>query len=190
VTAPFGTDEPSPFGRVLRAVRRGRAGAAVGVLGMAVVGACGGDGDDAGAALRPVIEEVAPAIAAVEAERGGPQRYFEVNATPQFVNLFVAGADGSDVTVYLYRDGELEPPTPPAPATGATFDAAAAGFDPDTILDQLTDDLPESDVVVFAITADAGGEPQFSASVQSDRGGVLDVTLAPDGTVLAVEPRA
>jgi hypothetical protein len=189
VTAAFGTDEPSPVGRVRRAVRRRRAGAAAGVIGLAVVGACGGGGDDADA-LRPVIEDVAPAIAAVEAERGGPQRYFEVNATPQFVNLFVAGADGSDVTVYLYRDGELEPPTPPAPATGATFAAAAAGFDPDTILDQLSEDLPGSDVVVFAITAGAGGEPQFSASVQSDRGGVLDVTLAPDGTVLAVEPRA
>jgi hypothetical protein len=153
--------------------------------GLLVAGCGGGDAD----ALRPVVDQIAPAIDAVEVARGGPQRYFEVNATPQFVNVFVAGADASEVEVYLYHDGELGPPTPPEAASGPTFDAAAAAFDADRVLAGLDDDLPDSDVTVFAISGGPDGMAQFSAIVESDEGGLLDVSLSPSGDVLAVDPR-
>ena len=51
--------------------------------------------------------EIAPAIAALEAELGGPQQYFEINATPQLVNLFVADAATAAVTPFVYVGGSL-----------------------------------------------------------------------------------
>ena len=54
------------------------------------------------------------AVAAVEAARGGPQQYTEINAFDQGVNLFVATGDGNELP-YVYRDGTgLEAPAGPA----------------------------------------------------------------------------
>ncbi len=147
-----------------------------------LVAACGDDEDPA---VRPLVADIEPAIADVEAERGGPQEYFEINATPQLVNLFVA--DGDEVVPYVYVGGELAPPEAPRAAEGATFTADALTFDPDTILDGVTDELPDADVVLFTIIGGPGGAVQYGAGVQSDAGGVLDVTLAADGTVQSVE---
>ena len=165
-----------------------RAGSGALLIAVLVLAAgCGGD--DGSDALRPVVDQIAPATAAVEEELGGPQRYFEINATPQLVNLFVARDDGNEVEIYLYHDGELEPPTPPAPASGPTFAASALDFDPDTVLAQVSEDLPDSDIVVFAVTAGADGAPELSATVQSEQGGLLDIALGPTGEVLSVDPR-
>ena len=65
-----------------------RAAVAVAVTATLVLGGCGG-GDDDDAAL-PLLDEIGPAMAAVAGELGGTPQYFEVNATPQVVNLFVA----------------------------------------------------------------------------------------------------
>ena len=61
-------------------------------------------------------------------------------------------------------------------------------FDPDTVLDGVTDELPDSDVVLFTIVGGPGGAVQYGAGVQSDEGGTLDVTLGADGTVRSVDP--
>ena len=49
-------------------------------------------------------------------------------------------------------------------------------------------ELPESHVVLFTILGGPGGAVQYVAGVQSSEGGALDVTIAADGTVQAVEP--
>ena len=80
-----------------------------------------------------VVDQIAPAIVAVEAELGGPQEYFEVNATDVVVNLFVAGtaADGSStVTPYAFGFGELTA-QPAIPADGNRFAGAAVQIDLD-----------------------------------------------------------
>ena len=168
--------------------RSSRSGLLVSAVGVVALVACGGDdgGDDA---VRPLVDQIAPAMAAVDEARGGPQQYFEVNATPQFVNLFVADPDGAAVVAYLYADGELEPPTPPSAAAGETFAAEAVTFDADTILDGLDEELTDSDVVVFAVVAGPDGGVDYSATVESERGGILDVALAADGAVVSVDPR-
>ena len=42
----------------------------------------------------PIVDQIAAAVDALETELGGPQRYFEINATAQLINLFVALNDG------------------------------------------------------------------------------------------------
>ncbi len=155
------------------------------VLLAATTAACGGTDDDAAS---PLVDMVAPALAAVEAARGGPQRYFEVNATPQLVNVFVAVDDATATVPYVYLDGELGPAAPSRPAEGATFSADAVAFDPATVLDQVIEDLPDSDIAVFSVVGGPGGAVQYGAVVRSAEGGTLDITVDADGDVLSVEP--
>ena len=120
-----------------------------------VVGTASCGGDDDGPA-RPALDQIAPAVAALEAKLGGPQQYFEINATPQLVNLFVADAAKTSATTYLYVGGELAPPAAPLAAAGSTFAAAALTFDPATVLDNVADQLPGSDIVLFSAAVGAG----------------------------------
>ncbi len=144
--------------------------------------ACGGDGDDN---VTPVLDQIAPAVAAIEAELGGPQQYFEINATPQLVNLFVAIDGATRVAPYVYVGGELAPAADPAGAEGPTFGSESLSFDPDAVLDAVGAELPDADVELFSI---AGNPVQYRASVQSDDGGALEVVVAADGRVLSVDP--
>lgn len=160
--------------------------AAVAALAAATLVACGGD--DETEALRPSIESIAPAVAALEAELGGPQQYFEINATAQFVNLFVAVDGATQVRAYVYVGGELGPPKPAEGAEGVTFAAADLAFDAERVLHGVSDELPDSDITVFSVIEGADGAPQYSAIVESDEGGVLDVTFGGDGTVEGIVP--
>ena len=146
------------------------------------------DGGDGGAAVVPAIEEIGAAIAAVDAARGGPQSYFEVNATGRTVNLFVATDGATTVTPYRYLAGELLAPDPASTASGPTFTADAVAFDPATVLDRIAGELDDPVVARFAIAAAPDGTPQYFASVVSEQGGTLEVTLGPDGSIQAVDP--
>jgi hypothetical protein len=150
----------------------------------ALLAACGGDERP----VRPVLDQIGPAIAAVERKLGGPQQYFEINATPQLVNLFVADGAKTKVTPYVYVGGAAAESAPPAEASGNTFAASAVTFDPQTILDHVVDRLPDSDIVLFTIAGGPAGAVQYTAGVQSKQGGTLEVTLGADGAVQAVVP--
>ena len=125
---------------------------------------------DRASSVRPLVDEIGPAIAAVEAELGGPQQYFEVNATPQVVNVFVATDGATAVTPYVYVGGELAPAGAAEPAEGATFAADALTFDPATVLDGLTAELPGSDVVLFTVLGGPGGAVQYTRRRAVERG--------------------
>jgi hypothetical protein len=157
------------------------------VLDVGVLGGCG-DGDEDAPAVRPLVAEIAPAITAVENELGGPQEFFEINTTPQLVNVIVATDGGSRATAFLYLDGDLQPPAPPEAASGETFRAADLDIDPDTIFTGIADELGEPTIVQFVIVGGPGDAVQYSAFVTSEEGGVLDVLLSPDGAVLGVDP--
>ncbi len=154
------------------------------IVAAALLAACGG----AESPQRPQLDQIGPAIAAVERKLGGPQQYFEINATPQVVNLFVADATKTTVTPYVYVGGTVAESAPPAGASGNTFAASALTVDPRTILDHVVDRLPDSDIVLFTIAGGPGGAVQYSAGVKSAKGGTLEVTLAADGTVEAAVP--
>jgi len=171
------TQQPARFGTFLLAV------GLTALLCVGGIAACAADDD----AVRPLVDEIAPAVEAVEAELGGPQQYFEINATPQFVNLFVAVDGATQVRAYVFVDGELGPPKPPEAAEGATFEASQLRFDPDDVLDGVAEELPESDVVVFSVVGGPGGMVRYGAVVESTEGGQLDITLSPDGAVESVD---
>jgi len=92
-------------------------------------------------AAPPAVELIDDAVAALEAELGGPQRYFEINATGSLVNLFVAFNADSLVQAWVYRDGELSSQEG-QPAQGNSFAADALDFEPGTVLDGVAAELP------------------------------------------------
>lgn len=162
--------------------------AVVALLVTAAVMGCGGDDDDA-ASEESFVADIRPAIEAVEAELGAGQQYFEVTANELVTNLFVAVDDATAAVPYVFLDGELQPPAPKLTgASGFTFDADAVAFDEETVLVPVREELTDSTIESFSIEGGAGGVVRYVVSTLSPEGGRLDVTVAPDGRVLEVDP--
>lgn len=133
------------------------------------------------------VDLIDEAIAAVEAERGGAQRYFEINATPLLVNLFVAGDDGATVTPYVYVDGELSSDDA-VEAEGNTFTADAVDIDPLRVTSCVAAELAGSAQDAFIVEGGPQGAVRFSVLVTSQAGGQLVVGVDGVGAVLSVDP--
>jgi hypothetical protein len=156
------------------------------VVVVASVSGCGGD--DGGQSDTGFVADISAAVEAVEAERGPGQEYFEVTAGPQFTNVFVAVENATAAVPYVYRDGRLEPPAPKlSGASGFTFTAEAAEVD-DTILATIREELPEATIDTLSIEGGDGGAVRYVVTARSPEGGVLEITVARDGSVLAVDP--
>jgi hypothetical protein len=160
-------------------VRRRAAVAAIGAA-VGALGACGGDDSVEG----PMVDEIGPAVEALERELGEGQDFFEINADAGKVTLWVASDGATTATPYVFADGELTPADEPQDADGETFTAdEGLTFDQDTVLDQVLDDFGDN-VQQFSIVGGPGDVVRFGVIVQSDRGGQLDVGLGPDGQIL------
>lgn len=156
---------------------------------LAVAGVACSDDDADGAANAGFVADIRSAVVAVEAEMGAGQDYFEVTATPQLTNVFVAIDDASAAVPFLFVDGELQPPAPTLTgASGFTFNADAIDFDEDSILDAVAAELPDASIEALSVEGGDGGTVRYVVSVRSEVGGLLDVTVGPDGSVLAVDP--
>ncbi len=138
-------------------------------------------------AAPPRADLISTAITALEARLGGPQQYFEINATSQLVNLIVALNDGTVAQPWVYLDGDLSS-TEGIEASGFTFSAEALDFDPDTVLSKLQAELPQSSADLFFVEGGEGGIVRYSVAVTSQQGGQLVVVVGPDGTVQSVDP--
>jgi hypothetical protein len=185
-------------GRFSGASRRVVAVLAVGLC----VAACSSEGSSSGTqaestlasgspadspAAAPRVDLISPAITALEDRLGGPQQYFEINATSQLVNMIVALNDGALAQPWVYLDGELSS-TEGVAASGFTFSAATLDFDPDAVLTKLQAELPQSSADLFFVEGGAGGIVRYSVAVTSQQGGQLVVAVGPDGTVQSVDP--
>lgn len=156
---------------------------------VALVAGCGSSGDDTSPSDEGFVSTIAPAIAAVEAELGAGQQYFEVTASAQVTNIFVAIDDATAAIPYVYLDGELQPPAPTLTgASGFTFAADAVDFDADTILAGVREEVPESTIETLSVEGGEGGIVRYVVSTMSAQGGMLDVTVDPTGGILAVDP--
>jgi hypothetical protein len=134
--------------------------------------------------------EFPAAVRAVEAARGGPQRYVELNATPDGVNVFVA-VDASDEVAYHYADGALDAPGPEQPRTSTPFtlDGVDVGLADDLVAETQAR-LPGATVVRAALLDLPEQGLRWAMRSRSPRGGLLDVVYTPDGDLVSVAPSA
>jgi hypothetical protein len=128
------------------------------------------------------------AIQAVEEVRGGPQRYVELNATPDGVNVFVA-VDATDEVAYYYTDGALEAPGPEQPQTSTPFtlDGIDVGL-ADDLVTQTQARFPGATVVSAALVHVPDQGLRWALRSRSARGGLLDVLFTPGGELVSVAP--
>ena len=134
-----------------------------------------------------LLEQIRPAVAALEAQLGGPQRYFEINATPTLVNLFVASADQTQAVAYVYEAKALQPAAAAQPANGPTFTASDMTFDETKVMALTVAQLPKSAFLRFAVTGVAGGGVRYTIATLSDLGTQFDVLVGPDGDVVGTD---
>ena len=158
---------------------------AAATLGVVLV-ACSGGGSSSPPTTAPVLRSdlVPAAVAAVEAQRGGPQQYTEINAFNQGVNLFVATGDGNELA-YVYRDGTLEPPGSPEPATSTAFGLQGVAVDagPRLLADVKTR-LPEITPVAIALVQRPVEGLVWDVGVLGAKGGRIDMLYTPAGVFL------
>ena len=151
----------------------------------------GSDGSDASVAPLlppPIVDQVAAAVDALETELGGPQQFFEINATAQLINLFVALNNGAVVQPWLYVDGTLTSSEGQAVESGGTFTADLLDFDAATIFSKLEAEVPGATIESFYIHGDSQGHVLYGTFVTSSRGGALEIILGADGAVKSVDP--
>lgn len=149
---------------------------------VALVTGCGGDRTPSG----PMVGRIDEALDAVESYYGAPQDYYEVSATADFVEVIVA-TQGGDEQVFWAVDDGLSQPVPIDVPDRAVFGRGGIDFDPDEVLGRLDDELPDSEIIDFAVTAAGSGSVIYDARMQSRQGGVLLVLLAGDGTILGAQ---
>lgn len=137
-----------------------------------------------------LLEQIRPAVAALEAQLGGPQRYFEINATPTLVNLFVANGDQTQAVAYVYASKALQPPAAAQPASGPTFTAAEMTFDETRVMALTVAQLPTSTFLRFAVTGVSGGGVHYRIATLSELGTEFDVLVGPVGDVVGTDQLA
>lgn len=136
-----------------------------------------------------VVDQIDEALAAVAADRPGPQRFFEVNATASVVNLFLATTDGSGASAvipYSWAGGTLRAEDV-KPATGNTFEGATIAIDGQRVLSCVVAELPASTLDAFVIEGGADGAVRYSVVLTSQQGGQLVVEVTGAGQVVAVD---
>lgn len=142
------------------------------------------------------IDLIDEAIVAVDGHFAAESSFYEINVTPDGVNLFVsvAGPQGSPAVVqarYTSARG-LVVAEESVEANGGVFAGSAVDFEVETMLNAALEQLSSTSPRVFIITAGPTSESETQVServdyrlvMESERGGRLVVLLARDGSIL------
>lgn len=135
----------------------------------------------------PKVSLVRTAIEALEAKLGGPQQYFEVNATARVVNLFVALNGGTVAQAWVYVDGQLTSQEG-QPASGGTFQLSDLDFQPETVLATVQSQIAGATLESFYVHGDGKGNVEYGVLASSQCGGGFDIIVGPDGAIRSVDP--
>ena len=134
-----------------------------------------------------MVDRIDDAVAAVEAYYDAPQDYLEVSATEDLVSVIVALADGGAEQAFWSPDDGLVEPVPIDVGERATFRAGDIDVHPDRVFDQVRDELPDSEIVDFAVTGAEDGLVVYDARLRSRQGGNLLVLLDREGRILGAQ---
>lgn len=148
----------------------------------------GAPGSEATADLQRLAGQLRDAVAAVDAELGGPQEYFEVTSTAQLTNVFVVTDDATAAIPYVFLDGALQAPGPPLEGAGNSFTAAALTYDESVLLGRIADELPSATIESLSVDGGPNGAVRYVVAARSQEGGLLEIVVGPDGVILSVEP--
>ena len=113
--------------------------------------------------------------------------YFEINATPSLVNIYVAASNATKAIAFIYRDGKLEDPAQPETASGSTV--VWSDVDSDignaSVYEKVVAALPESTVSRFVIARDAEFDQlTYRVVMVSDLGGEFAAYVEPSGKII------
>lgn len=133
-----------------------------------------------------MVDRIDDAVYAVESHYAAPQAFFEISATDDLVSVIVAVDGGAELAFWSPDDGLVDP-VPVASPDRPTFRSGDLDFRPDRVLDQLRDELPDSEIVDFAVTGGGEGTVVYDARVRSEQGGILLVLLSGDGRILGAQ---
>lgn len=152
------------------------------MLASAVLSSCGG-----GDSVKLRVDEIDDAVAAVTKVLARPVRFYEINATPDLINLFADDGKGNAVN-FVWQDGKLRNDTEVAAADGVAFDASKMHFTK-SVYANVSDELADSLLRAFSITADGPkNEVLYRVVIQSKRGGQFAVLVDPVGKILGSDP--
>lgn len=134
------------------------------------------------------VDLIDDAVAAVTTTLGDAPAFFEINATPDLVNLFVDDAKGNAIN-FVYDNNGLADETTVAPADGISFRLDSYVFNQD-IYAAVEKELPESILRAFSVTAQTPetqsleGDEIYRVVIQSERGGQFAVLVNAQGKIL------
>jgi hypothetical protein len=134
------------------------------------------------------VDLIDDAVAAVTKTLGDAPAFFEINATPDLVNLFVADTKGNAIN-FVYDDNGLADETTVAPADGISFRLDSYVFNED-IYSAVEQELPDSILRAFSVTAQTPetqsleGDEIYRVVIQSERGGQFAVLVNAQGKIL------
>lgn len=148
---------------------------------------CDPSGEPQAAADLPDVASVRAAMADLDTRLGGPQEYFEVNATARLVNLFVALNGGTLAQAWVWVDGDLTSAEPQT-ASGGTFTLADLDLDDSVALTTVRSEIPDAVLESFYVHGDGEGNVQYGILTSALCGGGLEVIVGPDGSVKSVDP--
>ena len=133
------------------------------------------------------IEDVAAAVAAVEAKLPGAQ-YTEINVAHEGVNLFVVASPGRERS-YLYAAGQLNAPTPEQPVEGEPFAVTGVPLDQAAKVEAfVTKQFKGSTVTSVALVVVKPNGLVWAVRSQSVKGGLLNSFFSPDGKIISALP--
>ena len=135
----------------------------------------------------PAVDLIEPALRAVQDEVGGDIEFFEINAMPHAVNVFVALNGATVAQQYVYVDGVLSAGQGQS-ASGGTFTADQLAFDPTTVFSTIRGQLPETILQTFYVNGDGQGNVKYAVLAVAQCGGALDIVVGPDGEIISVDP--